>query len=325
MQTNTITIVGMGRTGTSIAMALKEGSIKFTLIGHDSKSDVLRAAPVAQSVDRLEADLIQACTSADIIVLAMPAVELEATLSLIGDRLQEHTLVIDLTALKEPGIKFAAKYLQDGHYIGARPVFAAGTFDTLKEDLYAARADLFRNSVFCVMPSADTDPQAVDTAVRFGQLLGAKPYFVDPLEYDQLSLGAETMPAVGAAALFQAITGTTGWRDILRFADLPFAVGTLPMDTDTEELAYHLLYNREATLYWLDGLAGKLSEMRRMLAQGEQEVLAAYLDELNLARERWLKARSANEWDEAQMEEYDLPSLSQHFLGGLVGRQNKDS
>ena len=88
MQTNTITIVGMRRTGTSIALALKEGALDFSLIGHDSDSDMLREKTVAQAVDRVEADLIKACTPADIIVLAMPMVELQATLNLIGDRIQ---------------------------------------------------------------------------------------------------------------------------------------------------------------------------------------------------------------------------------------------
>ena len=74
MQTNTITIIGMRRTGTSIALALKEGALDFTLIGHDSDSDLLHETAVTEAVDRVEADLIKACLPADIIVLAMPSV-----------------------------------------------------------------------------------------------------------------------------------------------------------------------------------------------------------------------------------------------------------
>lgn len=324
MQTNTIAIVGMRRTGTSIALALKEGALDFTLIGHDSDSNLLRETAVKEAVDRVEADLIKACAPADIIVLAMPSVELEATLTLIGDRIQSHTLVIDLTALKEPGIRLAREHVQNGHYIGARPVFAASTFDDLQADIKSASADLFRNSVFCVMPSADTDPKAVETAVKFGQLLSAKPYFVDPLEYDQLSLGAETMPGVAAAALFRSITITSGWRDILRFADLPFAVGTLPLDTDSEDLAYHLLNDREATMRWLDALSAQLSEFRRLLMEGESEILTAYLAELNLARDRWLQERSVNDWNEAGSDDFELPTIGEHFLGGLASQRKSN-
>ncbi len=324
MKTNTIAIVGMHRTGTSIALALREGSQNFTLIGHDSDRELLRDPAVTQAVDRVEPDLVKACEPADIVVLAMPSVDLEATLRLIGDQLQPHTLVIDLTALKEPGVRFAKKHLQNGHYIGARPVFAAATFSDLQADINAARADLFKNSVFCVMPDVDTDPTAVETAVRFGGLLGAKPYFVDPLEYDHLSLGAETLPGAAAAALFRSITKTAGWRDILRFADLPFAVATQSLDTDTEDLAYLLMNDHEASIRWLDGLITQFSELRRLLDGGEPEVLSAYLAELKFGRYKWLRERSENEWDEAQGDDVELPTLSQHFLGSLATRRKKE-
>jgi prephenate dehydrogenase len=185
----------------------------------------------------------------------------------------------------------------------------------------SARADLFQNSVFCVMPSADTEPKAVETAVKFGQLLGAKPYFVDPLEYDQLALGSETMPGIAAVALFRAITNSTGWRDILRFADIPFAVGTQPMEINTEDLAYLLLNDRAASLRTLDSLMAQFAEIRRFLQEADPELLSAYLSEMNLARQRWLKARSVNDWDEAGMENVEIPSLGEHFLGGFVSQR----
>jgi prephenate dehydrogenase len=323
MQAKMITIVGMGRTGVSIAMALNESAANFTVIGHDSNADLLRESTISAALDQTEADLVNACAPADIIVLAMPAVDLEPTFELIGAKLQSHTLVIDLTALKEPGIRFAEKYLENGHYVGARPVFAAATFDDLQTNYHAARTDLFRNSVFCVMPSVEADAKAVETTVMFGRLLGAKPYFVDPLEYDQLSLGVETMPGAAAAALFRSIMKTAGWRDILRFADLPFAIGTLPLDTDELDLAYHLLHDREGTLRWLDGLASELAQFRRFLEQADQDILSAYLAETNIARRKWLLERRDNDWEEAKTD-VELPSLTQHFLGSLATRRKEE-
>jgi prephenate dehydrogenase len=323
MQTNTITIVGMRRTGISIALALQQGPMDFTLIGHDSDANLLHETAVTKAVDRVEADLIKACTPADIIVLAMPSLELEATLNLIGDRIQAHTLIIDLTALKGPGIRLAREHLKDGHYIGARPVFAAGTFTNLETDLNSARADLFNDSVFCVMPSSEADPKVVETAVRFGELLGSKPYFVDPLEYDQLAFGSETIPGVAAAALFSAVTSSMGWRDVLRFADIPFAVGTQPLDIDTEDLAYLLLSDRAAAIRSLDNYLTKLNDIRRILKEGDPELLAVYLMDLNLSRLKWLRERSENNWDEMHSEDFEVPSLSQHFLGGLASKRKE--
>lgn len=324
MQTKTISIIGMQRTGLSIALALRQGKPDFVLIGHDSNGRLLQESGVQAAVDRVEPDLVKACQAADIVVLTMPAVELEATLLLLGDKLQAHTLVIDLSELKQPGATFARKYLQRGHYIGGRPVFSAATFLDLTEDFGAARADLFKNSVLCLMPAVDTDPQAIDTAVTFGRLLGAKPYFVDPAEYDILAQGVETLPGLVGGALFRAVSASRGWRDILRFADLPFAVATLPLDTAPDNLAHLALHDREATVRWLDALAAELSELRRWVQEGDEETLAALLADLDLNRRKWLKERVDNEWDETPGEPVDIPSMSQHLFGNF-GRRRKES
>ena len=323
MQTKTITIVGLQRTGTSIALALREGPIDFLVIGHDSNRHVLDESAVQAAVDRIEPDLIKACQPADIVVLAMPSVELEATLRLLGDKLQAHTLVIDLSELKAPGNEFAGRYLRQGFYVGARPVFSTATFTDLTDELTEARADLFKNSVFCIMAVADTDPQAIDTAVTFGRLLGGTPYFVDPVEYDILAQGVETMPGLLAGTLFRAVTKAAGWRDMLRFADLPFAQGTQPLNSDTENLAHLALHDREATLRWLDAVAAEVAELRRWIQEGEEDVLAAFLADLNRNRAKWLKERSDNAWEEGTGDGLDVPTMSEHFFGGLARRRKQ--
>ncbi len=148
-------------------------------------------------------------------------------------------LVLDLSVLKGLSQRWADQYLARGHYVGVMPVLSAPYLSDGRDELEAATADLFKNSIFCLMPSAKADPQAVDTAVNFGRLLGANPYFVDPMEYDSLVQGIETLPGLTAAALFGTLKKTTGWRDILRFANSSFALGTqsLQHGTDITSLA----------------------------------------------------------------------------------------
>jgi prephenate dehydrogenase len=318
MKTNNIAIIGLHRTGASIALALQEGPLDFTLVGHDTDADLIKKSVEAGIIDKGEANLIRAVSTADIVVVAIPAVELEGTFRALGTELQDHTLVIDLTALKGQGIKYAEKYLKNGHYVGARPVFSAVTFSERISGREPARADLFKNSVFCIMPGVQTDPQAVETAVNFGRLLGATPYFVDPLEYDSLAQGVEAMPGLFAAAIFAAINKTTGWRDILRFADLPFASSTMPLELGGDELAYLALNDKLATLRWLDALSNEISEMRRLIDGGNVELLTAVLDEMDLNRAQWLHERRQNDWLEIKEPNADIPGLGQRFLGGLA-------
>lgn len=168
------------------------------------------------------------------------------------------------------------------------------------------------------MPSPAAEPKAVETAVNLGTLLGAKPFFLDADEYDTLVLGVEGVPGLMAAALFRAITQSTGWRDMLRFANLPFAQATQPLE-DGESLALHALNDKQATLRWLDAVIAELKEVRRWVFEGEQEQLAAHLEKLDMERERWLNERAENDWEEVSRSNFKPLSLTEHFLGRRGG------
>lgn len=317
MKTQNISIIGLGRTGASVALALKEGPLDFTITGHDSDPELVKQALESGAIDKGENVLVRAASSADILVLTMPSFELEITLRAMGGDLQEHTLLIDMTASKDRGIKLAERYVTSGHYIGARPIFSASTFTDGVARATDARPDLFSNSVFCIAPGPETDPQAVETTVNFGRLLGAAPYFVDPLEYDSLAQGVESLPGLTAAAIFAAIYKTVGWRDILRFADLPFATATAPLAGGARELAYLALNDKQATLRWLDALMSQLGDVRRFVAEGNSELLTAVLDEMESGRAKWLEERGKNDWFEIKEPNVEIPGLSQRFLGNL--------
>lgn len=322
MKTQNISIIGVRRIGTSIALALKEGPLEILLTGHDSDPRILKEANEQVGFDKTESNLIRAAETADILVLCMPAVELEVILRSIGDVIKAHTLIIDLTDLKGPGVKLAEKYVKKGHYIGAHPVLAAATFADGRTYTDKARSDLFRNSVFCLMPDANVDPQAVETAVNFGKLLGASPYFVDPLEYDSLVQGVETIPGLMAATLFRAVSKASGWRDMLRFADLSFAVATMPLEREAQELAYLALNDKQATLHWLDAVTNELGQIRRWIQEGDTELLAAFLTELSTGRERWLFERTKNDWIEMQDQPASIPGAGERFFGSLARRSD---
>jgi prephenate dehydrogenase len=326
MKAQTITIVGMDRTGVSIARALKAATNGLTIIGHDRFRDLAqKAKEQLGAIDRAEWNLLSAAAAADILVLSIPLTELENTLMVIGEELQPHTLVLDLSPLKGKSLQWANQYLKRGHYVGVVPVLSATYLNDGRTDVEAATADLFRESVFCLMPSPRADPQAVETAVNFGRLLGATPYFVDPMEYDSLAQGIETLPGLMAAALFGALQKSTGWRDMLRFANSSFALSTQPLQqgTDITSLA---LNDKAAALRWLDAVLQELTAIRRMIYDGDREMIDLSLGNLLIQREKWLKERGENNWVEVVGTPIDRPSVGEQFLGGwLGGKLKKDT
>jgi len=251
----------------------------------------------------------------------VPVAEKEAIFQSIGPEMREHTLVVDLSALKMPGIELAERYFEDGHYVGANPVLAAEALSDGRIDVGAARADLFANSVFCLMPSGRADPEAVQTTVNLGRILGATPFFLDAQEYDSLMQGVETMPGLVSAAMFRSITQSTGWRDMLRFAGSTFAESTSGLANPN--LAQLTFEDKAATLRWLDAVLEQLHEMRRWLVDEDPERLSLILEDMIGERERWLYEREKNDWTEAESNS-DLGGLSiSGQLFGFAARKSK--
>jgi prephenate dehydrogenase len=323
MKAQTVSILGLGRIGASVGLALKASEFELVVIGYDEDRDTGRYAQEIGAVDKLNWNLLNAATAADIVVLTLPFKDLENTLKIIGNDIPAHTLIIDMGSIKAQGLNWAEMYLKRGHYVGASPVLSADKLTDSRLTIKAAEADLFKDSVYCLVPSPSAEPKAVETAVNFGRLLGATPFFLDALEFDTLTHGVETAPGLLAAALFRAVQKSPGWRDMLRFAGLPFALGTTALENI--DLAHLSLQNKEACIHGLDCVLAELKEVRRWVAEGDLERLDLILDELAVERLRWLNNREKNDWSE----DVDKPDLNQVGIGsqffGFLGRRGKDT
>ena len=326
MKTQTITIIGLDRIGASIGLAIKKSPLDVTLIGHDpDEAKGQTAKQTVQAIDKFERNLVSAARMADILVITAQIADIQNILQVIGSEVQPHTLVIDLSSLKRLGLNWAKLHMQQGHYVGAVPVLAAKYLADGRSQTTDATPDLFKNSAFCLMPSPKAEPQAVETAVNFGILLGALPYFVDPDEYDGLMQGTETLPALVSLAMFNALQQSPGWRDMLRFAGRPFALSTLALEND-RNIPLHALQNKQATLRWLDAMVNELKEVRRLVYSEEQEILAALAEQLAIERAKWLDSREKNDWDERQSPPIERRSMASHLFGSFVSRSgDKDA
>lgn len=321
MKTETITVVGLGRTGASVGLALQQAGLGVTVVGYDEERSALKAAQEAGVIDKAQANLGRAAAVADILILAVPAQMVEKVLQIVGDQVREHVLVLDFSGLKGPSQALAQKYLRQGHFVGAAPILAAEALTEGVQGATAARADLFHNSVFCLMPSPKADPQAVETAVNVGTILGAQPFFLDPAEYDSLVQGVQTVPGLLAAAIFRAVTQANGWRDMLRFAGAAFTQATAAL-AGGEEVAHLALHDQAATLRWLDALLAQVQEIRERVAEGDEERLSALLQQLELEREKWLHERAENDWEEIPAPQVAPFSIREQMLGRWGGQEH---
>jgi prephenate dehydrogenase len=314
MKAQTIGIIGLDRVGASIGLALAQNQPALKRLGYDHDRPRGQQAEASGAVNKAHWSLPQVVEPADILILNLPLSETTELLTAVAPHIQPHCVLLDLRPLKGRGLALAEKYLTQGHYVGATPIYGAKWLLDGRADPAAAQADLFHNSLFALTPAPEANPQAVATAVTFGRLLGATPFFLDAAEYDSLIYPLESLPGLMAATLFNALSKDDGWRDRLRLAGPAFAQAAFPLSQpDLGQLA---LSDPAATLRWLDKLLAELTAVRDWVAGGETEIVSAILTEMGRDYAAWLAEREVNDWDDQQP--IERITIGQQLLGGLA-------
>lgn len=309
-----ITIVGLGFVGGSIGLALRQAEAEFEVVGHDRERGAANRAKKIGAVDKTKWNLISACEDADLIVLAIPVGGIKDTLAAIGPDLRPGCLITDTASIKAPVIEWAEEILpEEVNFVGGDPIVAnTGT----AEGIDAARADLFSGAIYCLTPAAGAAPDAVRLASDFVYLLGAKPYFLAPLEHDGLMAGVDHLPFVLSAALLSVTSESPSWREMRRLAGGAFENVTRFVSDDPDTYRDACLANSENIVRWIDACSEKLGELKEAILAGDAEELEQVFDEAIIARMRWLRARETGSWEEQQSSE--TPGMG-GFMGQMLG------
>lgn len=300
-----ITIVGLGATGASLGLALKQASKELTIVGHDKDPGAATAARKAGAVDRTDWNLPSACRGASIVILALPLPAIRDTMAAIAEDLAENCLVTDTAPLKAPVLAWARELLPDHVvFVGGDPIGARGKADALA-------ADRFGDTTYCLCPDPATPPEAVERAADLAMAVGGTPLYMDAAEHDGMVAALNQLPFVLAAAALQAVSAGGAWRDQTRlgggrFDQLLAVMGDSP-DADLAAAAA----NAENVGRWIDRMHAALDELRALLAQDPAAAEAA--------AKRWQAARAewARHGEEEPAERPDVGMSLRHlFLGG---------
>jgi prephenate dehydrogenase len=307
-----VSIVGLGPIGTSAGLALKQYVERVSVVGHDKDSKLAAQAKKMNAVDRTEWNLINAAREADRILLALPLDEIKKTLAAISQDLKPGCILVDTAEIKAPVMELAADLRPKGiHLIGGHPILVLEN-----PGIEAARADLFRDKLFCLTPDAQADAGAVRLAADLVEALGAKPFFLDAAEHDSMIAAAEHVPEILAGALSKLVGNSSGWHDMRKVAASQFYSSTLLMADNGSAAATACNANREHALHWLDQFIAELRDWRQNLADGNVEALAQAFDQGLEARRGWLRAFSTGNWEEIITPEFPTSST---LMRGLIG------
>jgi prephenate dehydrogenase len=279
-----IAIIGLGLIGGSMGLALKRAGADLEVVGFARRPAVAAKAIEIEAVDRTESDLLSAVKSANLVLIATPAMAIKEILAEIGESLVEGCIVTDAASTKTQVMGWAEESLPSSvSFIGGHPMAGKET-----SGIEAADGELFVNCTYCLIPGRGATKEAIDIVSGLVSQIGAKPLFIDAPEHDSLVAGISHLPLLISVALVLMTTKSPLWPNMAKLAATGFrdlsrlASGNPRMSRDI------CLTNREPIIQRLDEYIEELAELRRRISEGSEKLEEAFTRARD-EREGWLR------------------------------------
>jgi cyclohexadieny/prephenate dehydrogenase len=220
MRIQTLTIVGVGLIGGSIALAAKRRDLAGFVIGTGKNQAELERALAIGAIDECSMDCAEAVGRADVAVFCMPVDQIADQVLAAAQACSAKTLLTDTGSTKSVIVKQVEAGLPDSiSFVGSHPL--AGSE---KRGVAFADADLLAGRVTIVTRTPRTAPSALERTIQFWESLGSRTRVMDPEEHDRTLALTSHLPHLVASALagilpreLQELTAT-GFRDTTRIA-----------------------------------------------------------------------------------------------------------
>ena len=211
-----VAIVGPGLIGGSIALALKRKKIALRVIAVSRHKKTISLARKLKAIDAGSRDL-SAVRNADLIVLAVPVKTILKIADDLRGLLRRDCIVIDVGSSKDKVVSKLQRMFP--FYVGAHPL--AGS---QKQGIQNARAEMFKDSLCVLTPTAKTKQVALDKVSRMWEMLGARVVSLAPKEHDRILAMVSHLPHCVSFALMASVPkgdlkyASSGLRDTTRIA-----------------------------------------------------------------------------------------------------------
>ncbi|MBL8798154.1 MAG: prephenate dehydrogenase/arogenate dehydrogenase family protein [Planctomycetia bacterium] len=276
MNIHTLTIVGVGLIGGSIALAARQRGLARRVLGVDCQPATLDEAQALGVIDEGVRDLATAARRSALMVFCTPVDAIPAQVLAAAEACTPGTLLTDAGSTKAAIVReLDGRVPAHVTFIGSHPL--AGSE---KRGPRYADAHLFSNRVAVLTPTPQTDPAALVRLQAFWQGLGSRVRIMPADEHDRALALTSHLPHLVASALCGVLPAglrelaATGFRDTTRIAagDPSIWTGIFAQ-------------NRDALLAALPLLVGQLQAYREALLADDRTAVDALLTQAKRTRD----------------------------------------
>lgn len=274
----TITIIGIGLIGGSMAISLKENGFASQIIGVDAHRESLDKALRRRIIDEAK-ELQEGIKLADIIVLATPV---DAMLELLPQILDQvtHQTVIDVGSTKQLLLDKVRNHPKRRNYVATHPM--AGTEYS---GIEAAIPKLFDGKYTVLCEVEESSPEAVTRIENLYRSMNMKIALLNAQEHDIHTAYVSHISHISSFAL--ALTVLEKERDEKRIFELASSgfASTVRLAKSSPAMWTPIFrQNRDNVLDVLDEHISVLSKFRSLLIKKDFESFYHLMEEANNIR-----------------------------------------
>ena len=267
---STITIIGLGLIGSSLARIIKSAKLADHLVLTDNDPKVLAKATALGLGDQVESDVKRAVSDADLVVMAIPVGAMATATAQIAASLKPGVVITDTGSTKDSVINDIAPHLPpDAIFIPSHPI--AGTEYSGPE---AGFESLFRDRYWIVIPNNANAPD-LEKFIDFLRATGAIVETMDSGYHDKVLAITSHLPHLIA----YTIVGTAFdlekdlQNDVIRFSASGFRDFTRIASSDPIMWRDVFINNADAVLEMLQRFNEDLSYLQRAIRWQEADKL----------------------------------------------------
>jgi prephenate dehydrogenase len=293
-----IAFIGLNEAGLSAALALSGQSREIHLTGWDPDLEARVAADRLKIFNPVCKRAIDAVRGANLVILSLPADDIQPTLKVLEIALHRDLPVIAMTPLHAQLRQWILDVLgKHTPFISIYPTPNSTALDDFEFGHNAARADAFEKSPVFIADAQDAPPAMLDLAVDIAVLLGGHPVFTSPEELDGLISANLLLHQLTAAALMKTTAEQPSWREGKTIAGRALYHATLPVTdlTDRETVGMTATVNGQNLARLLEDLIRNLIEVRDNLRSGDLERVTKAFQAAIEFREDWLAERRSSQ------------------------------
>lgn len=281
MKTKSISIIGTGLIGSSMALGLR-GRCNV-ILGFDKNPRNLGYAEKMGIVD-IATSFEGICACSDVIIVSVPS---DISLSILPDILsnsKEDAVVIDVSSTKGPICKALKHHLKRKNLVAAHPMAGLEVGGPQNAD-----AAILKGRKVVICQSEQSSKLAVDLALDLFDSLGMHPEFMDAEQHDSLVALVSHLPQMVAYGLANTVSKASKDDEWCRLAASGFDSASRLASSPADVWLPIINQNKDFILQYINLFISQMENLQEMIADDNVADLEEFIAQSQSVREKFKK------------------------------------